>query len=239
MRRLIGRTSFIALLVCGCSGGGIAEPEHATAEAPMTAASATPAPRPSLLDPGVLESLSRLDAAIGSGADLEERDAAGRTALMVATHEDRVAVASRLVTAGADVNAKDRIGDTPYLFAAAEGRLGILELTLANGADLRDTNRFGGTGLIPAAHHGHVEVVRRLLRTDIDVDHVNNLGWTALLEAVILGDGGPVHVEIVRLLLAGGADPSLADASGVTPLTHAERRGYITMAGLLRSAGGR
>jgi ankyrin repeat protein len=137
------------------------------------------------------------------------------------------------------VNAKDGIADTPYLYAAAEGRLDILELALAHGADLRDTNRFGGTGLIPAAHHGHVEVVRRLLRTDIAVDHVNNLGWTALLEAVILGDGGPVHTEIVRLLLEAGANPNIADSGGVMPLTHTERRGYEVMARQLRAAGGR
>jgi ankyrin repeat protein len=47
--------------------------------------------------------------------------------------------------------------------------------------------------------------VRLLLGTAIDVNHVNNLGWTALLEAVILGDGGPAHTEIVRLLLAAAA----------------------------------
>src|SRR5207253_9464689 len=98
------------------------------------------------------------------------------------------------------VNAKDTIQDSPYLFAAAEGRIESLKRTLAAGADLAGTNRFGGTGLIPAAHHGHVEAVRILLGTAIDKDHVNNLGWTALMEAVVLGDGGPAHTEIVRLL---------------------------------------
>ena len=32
------------------------------------------------------------------------------------------------------------------------------------------------------------------------LDHVNNLGWTALMEAVVLGDGGSDHQEVVRLL---------------------------------------
>ena len=48
--------------------------------------------------------------------------------------------------------------------------------------------------------------MRILLATAIDKDHVNRLGWTALLEAVILGDGGPVHTEIVRLLVEAGAN---------------------------------
>ena len=63
-------------------------------------------------------------------------------------------------------------------------------------------NRFGGVSVIPASERGHVEYVRRVVSTGIDVNHVNSLGWTALLEAVILGDGGARHQEIVRILLA-------------------------------------
>ena len=74
---------------------------------------------------------------------------------------------------------------------------------------------------------------RALLDTEIDVDHVNNLGWTALLEAVILGDGGPAHVEIVRMLVEAGADRSIADRDGVTALEHARERGYDEMVRLL------
>src|SRR5687767_11019684 len=95
------------------------------------------------------------------------------------------------------------------------------------------TNRFGGTALIPASDRGHVGVVRELLRTEIPVDHVNRLGWTALLEAVILGDGGPVHQRIVRMLVAARADRELADRNGVTPLEHARRRGYAEIARIL------
>jgi uncharacterized protein len=100
--------------------------------------------------------------------------------------------------------------------------------------DLKRTNRFGGTALIPAADRGHVEMVRALLQTRVEIDHVNDLGWTALLEAVILGDGGPAHQEIVRLLVAAGARTDLADSDGVTPLAHARSRGYDEIAELLR-----
>jgi ankyrin repeat protein len=81
--------------------------------------------------------------------------------------------------------------------------------------------------------------VRELLATKIDVDHVNNLGWTALLEAVILGDGGAAHTEIVRLLVAAKANPNIADRQGVTPLQHARGRGYREIAAILEKAGGR
>ena len=89
------------------------------------------------------------------------------------------------------------------------------------------------------AYRGHVAMVRALVRTDIDVDHVNNLGWTALLEAVILGEGGPPHQEIVRALVAAGADVDLADRDGVTPLAHARERGYAEIARTLEAAGAR
>ena len=81
--------------------------------------------------------------------------------------------------------------------------------------------------------------MRVLLQSKIDVNHINRLGWTALLEAVILGDGGPRHREIVRLLLAHGAQPNLADRDGVTPLVHARRLGQSEVAALLQAASAR
>jgi len=170
------------------------------------------------------------------GASIDARDARGRTALLAATQADRIEAARLLIAAGADVNAKDAIADSPFLYAGAEGRNEILKMTLAAGADLKSTNRYGGTALIPAAHHGHVETVKILLATPIDKDHVNKLGWTALLEAVILGDGGPAHTEIVRLLTAAGANVNLADRDGVTPLAHARRRGFAAIARILETA---
>ncbi len=115
----------------------------------------------------------------------------------------------------------------------------MLKLMIPRGPDLTLRNRFGGTALIPACEKGHVETVRLLLTTRIDVNHVNNLGWTCLLEIVLLGDGGPRHQEITRLVLAAGADPNLADQDRVTPLAHARKRGQTVIASLIEKAGGR
>jgi ankyrin repeat protein len=181
--------------------------------------------------------IERILTLIADGIAVDARDERGRTALLVATHRNDLAIARILISAGADVNAMDTIQDSPYLYASAEGRLEILRLTLNAGADLTSLNRYGGTGLIPAAHHGHVETVRELLKTRIPIDHVNRLGWTALLEAIVLGDGGPTHTEIVRLLVGAGADVNLADSGGVRPLAHAERRHQAEIAEILRAAG--
>ncbi|WP_344526767.1 ankyrin repeat domain-containing protein, partial [Streptomyces rectiviolaceus] len=165
------------------------------------------------------------------------RDTELRTPLLLAVLGDRVEAARVLVAAGADVDAQDHRADSPWLATGVTGSVAMLHVLLPAGPDLKLRNRFGGISVIPASERGHVAYVREVLRvTDIDVDHVNGLGWTALLEAVILGDGGRAHQEIVELLLAAGATPGLADRDGVTPLAHAERHGFAEIAAVLRAA---
>ncbi|WP_281860185.1 ankyrin repeat domain-containing protein [Salana multivorans] len=176
--------------------------------------------------------------ALRAGADPEARDAQGRTALLLAAAEDHVATARLLVAMGASPDALDDRHDTPWLVTGVTGSVEMLETLLPADPDMSIRNRFGGIAVIPASERGHVDYVRRVVATGIDVDHVNDLGWTALLEAVILGDGGPDHQEIVRILLDAGADPSIADRDGVTALQHARERGYAEIAGLLEGAGG-
>ncbi|WP_433401366.1 ankyrin repeat domain-containing protein [Streptomyces sp. CA-146814] len=175
--------------------------------------------------------------AIEGGARVDVRDEELRTPLLLAALGDHVEAARLLVAAGADPDAQDRREDSPWLVTGVTGSVAMLDVLLPAGPDLTLRNRFGGISLIPAAERGHVAYVREVLRrTDSDVDHVNRLGWTALLEAVILGDGGRAHQEIVELLLAAGASPGLPDGDGVTALAHAERRGFAEIAALLRAA---
>lgn len=175
----------------------------------------------------------RVARALRAGADLETRDPRGRTALLLAATGDHVDVARLLVALGSDPDALDDQHDTAWLVTGVTGSVAMLEALLPAEPDLTIVNRYGGTSLIPASERGHVEYVRRVLGTGIDVDHVNRLGWTALLEAVLLGDGGPNHQEVVRLLLDAGADRSVADGDGVTALEHAEARGQDAIAEIL------
>lgn len=199
---------------------------HAQSPAPLVEAAAR----------GELAQVQRL---LAAGVSVEQRDSSGRTAVLAATAGNHLDVVRALIARGADVNAQDQQRDSAFLLAGARGHTEIVRATLAAGADLTSTNRYGGTALIPACHYGHVDTVRLLLTTAIDVDHVNNLGWTALLEAVILGDGGPAHAEIVRMLIARKANLNIADRQGVTPLAHARQRGQGVVANLLSAAGAR
>ncbi len=186
---------------------------------------------------GDKEAISKL---LADGADIDATDERGRTSVMIAVHTNQLELFTFLVEQGANINIRDNQLDNPLLYAGAEGKLDFLKAAIAAGADTTITNRYGGTALIPAADRGHVEIVRELLmNSDVDVNHVNNLGWTALLEAIILGNGGNNHQEIVNLLVEHGADVNLADRSGVTPLQHAKKHGYQEMVDVLTSADGK
>ena len=204
--------------------------------APLWALAQAQPPLVSAAERGDVVELNRL---LGAGAEVNARDARGRNAVLAATQGGREAAARLLIERGADINAQDEIADSAFLLAGARGQTGIVRAALKAQPppDFKRLNRYGGTALIPACHYGHVETVRLLLTTAIDVNHVNRLGWSALLEAIILGDGGVAHTEIVRLLLAHRADPNLSDAQGVTPLAHAQQRGQREIARLLRAAG--
>ena len=177
--------------------------------------------------------------ALRSGADPESADSAGRTALLLAAATDRLELARLLIGVGASPNAVDDGHDTPWLVTGVTGSVAMADALLPGRPDFTVVNRYGGISVIPASERGHVDYVRRVVDLDLNVDHVNRLGWTALLEAIILGDGGIPHQQIVDILLQSGADPNLADGDGVSPLTHAEQSGYTAIADRLRRAGGR
>ena len=182
-----------------------------------------------LVDAAARGDVERVRRLLAEGVPVDARDGNGRTAVTAAALGDHVDVARVLIDAGADVDLQDTERNNPLLVTGETGSVAMLREVLRAHPDLTRTNRYGGTALIPASDRGHVELVRALLQTDIDVDHVNRLGWTALLEAVILGDGGSAHQQIVELLLDAGADVSIGDNDGVNALEHARRLGYTEL----------
>jgi len=210
----------------------------ATLVLPMTAGAQPQATGQALFD-AARGDIAALDRLIAAGAPLQASDAAGQTPLLLAVQNNNLDAATRLIAAGADINAQAANRDTPWLLAGALGRTAMLRLMLPKGPDFSIRNRFGGNALIPACERAHVDTVAFLVTTKIDINHINNLGWTCLLEIVILGDGGPRHVEVARLVLDAGANPNIADRDGVTPLQHASRRSQREIAALIEAAGGR
>jgi ankyrin repeat protein len=177
-----------------------------------------------------------IKALLAKKAPLDVRDAQQRTPLHVATYARQREAIRQLATAGADLNAFDFQRYDPVTIAAVANDEQTLALLLQLGASARNvTSPYQGTALIAAAHLGHVGVVRQLIAASAPLDHVNNLHWTALIEAVVLGDGGRNHTEVVRLLIAAGANTALGDRDGNAPLKLAQARGYKEMERLLKT----
>ena len=139
---------------------------------------------------------------------------------------------------GADANALDAQKYDIVTIAAVADDVPMLKVALAGGCRSGNmTSPYDGTALIAAAHLGHDEVVRTLIAGKAPLDHVNNLHWTAVIESIVLGNGGKRHIATLEALVKAGANLSLADSSGATPLTLAKRRGYAEMVAILEKAG--
>jgi uncharacterized protein len=118
-------------------------------------------------------------------------------------------------------------GTTPLMRAAKNGDAAGMKLLLDHGADPAMVQKNHTTALMLAAGLGRglgvfakdyateaemVEAVKVLLNWHVDVNAVNDSGQTALHFAAQASD------DIVRLLVASGANPVVKDKQGRTPL---------------------
>ena len=180
---------------------------------------------------GDISDIKRL---ISSGIDLERIDGRGRTALHIAAFASHDKAVTLLADAGLDPNRMENDKyDIITIAAVANDADMVRTATKAGGSARNITSIYDGTALIAAAHLGNWESVQVLIAAGAPLDHVNNLGWTALIEAVVLGDGGPRHVKTAKLLVEAGADRSITDRDGNTPLALAKERGYKAMISVL------
>lgn len=178
--------------------------------------------------------MTKINLLINSGTDLRQTDGRGRTALHVAAFASHDKVVTALAQAGADPNRLENDKYDIITIAAVANDADMVRTAVKAGGNAENiTSIYDGTALIAAAHLGNWESVEVLISAGAPLDHVNNLGWTALIEAVVLGDGGPRHARTAKLLVEAGADRSITDRNGKTPLELAKERGYTEMIGIL------
>jgi ankyrin repeat protein len=176
----------------------------------------------------------KIEQLVAAKADINSRDAYGRTPLHVATFAKQRAAMRALIQAGADKSALENDRYDAVTIAAVADDEDSLRTLLSLGASAKlVTSRFEGTALIAAAHLGHDGVVRQLIAAGAPLDHVNNLHWTATIESIVLGNGGPRHQATLKALVEAGANLQLADMHGKTPLDLARNYGYTEMVRLL------
>jgi ankyrin repeat protein len=110
------------------------------------------------------------------GIQLDQRNAADETPLMMAALRGELEAATVLVAHGAAVN-KD--GWTPLHYAATSGKVPIIQLLLAHGAVLEARSPNRTTPLMMAAGYGSEEAVVALLAAGADRTLKNEQGLTA------------------------------------------------------------
>ena len=179
-----------------------------------------------------------VEALIGAGADVNVPTPEGVTPLMVSLDNDHNDVATLLLDRGASPHVADWWGRTAlWIVIDRKG-------SLAGGRGGRGTTAPAAAvprGARPVG--SHMAIVNRLLAAEVDVNAELNMhrpsrggnsgrfadrqlgtGCTALYRATEAGD-----VEVIRALLAKGADPNINDM-GFTP--------FLIAAGVTPGAGG-
>ena len=163
----------------------------------------------------------RLDAVqtlVAAGADIEQADANGITPLLMAITNNHMDVARFLIDRGAAVNVSDWYGRTP-LWAAVETR----NMDVDNGSFENGVDRAPVLDLIKVLLDKGVDVNarmketppirRQMLRVTGSLSWVDFTGQTPFLTAALSAD-----LEVMRLLLAHGADPKIPTFAGTTAL---------------------
>eukprot|EP00523_Entomoneis_sp_CCMP467_P006557 CAMPEP_0168728694 /NCGR_PEP_ID=MMETSP0724-20121128/5816_1 /TAXON_ID=265536 /ORGANISM="Amphiprora sp., Strain CCMP467" /LENGTH=274 /DNA_ID=CAMNT_0008775547 /DNA_START=195 /DNA_END=1019 /DNA_ORIENTATION=- len=125
------------------------------------------------------------------------------------------------------IDRQDKCGATALFLAVSGGCLDIARcLVLSHGADMAQQARRGYTPLHSASWNNHVDLVRFLVVQGAaaadDIIHVrDNCGRTPLHAASEAG-----HLEATRFLLQHGADVTIRNKKGETPLDVACARGH-------------
>jgi ankyrin repeat protein len=154
---------------------------------------------PALIEAVEESDFRRAQKLIAKGADVNQQNSYGYSALHVAAASGDAKVVKLLLEAGANVNARNPTGSA-LARAAQQGNAEIVRLLLQAGADVEAKDDSGWTPLFSAAMTGGAETVEVLLRAGVNINARANNGWTALKEAQMRG-----NENIVQQLKAAGA----------------------------------
>jgi hypothetical protein len=157
-----------------------------------------------------LDDVSAVQALQLRGFDLNTPSPKLEPPLVQALAKDSFKVAAYLAGQGqVQVEAPNTADETPLMMAAIKGQLAIVERLIERKAQV---NRPGWTPLHYAASHDGPQalaVTRLLLEHYAYIDAASPNGTTPLMMAARYGSE-----DVVRLLLAEGADPSLRNQRG-------------------------
>lgn len=162
-------------------------------------------------------------------------------ALMDAMYKKDQAAARRAIADGADPNNKDDRGVPPLVYASRLGLVDVIAALLAARADISVSPQNDVTPLIAAIEGGHTEAVKALIVAGADVNQPDKLRRTPLQVAsnwkrteitlLLLASSAKVDslalpgaalggtVELVKALLAAGANPNAGNGHALSEAT--------------------
>jgi ankyrin repeat protein len=174
-------------------------------------------------------------ALLNAGADAKTLTTTdGETVLMTAARAGNLEAVRILVDRGADVNARETYkGQTALMWAAAEHHTAVVKLLLERGADwkVRSSDketrlprlsaassvtplaRGGFPALLYTAREGDIPTAQVMLDAGVDINYGDVDNTTALTVAIL-----NKQYSLAKFLVDRGANPSIADAAGRTPL---------------------
>ncbi|MEP7353408.1 MAG: ankyrin repeat domain-containing protein [Acidobacteriota bacterium] len=190
---------------------------------------------------------------LAAGANAKTANRYGVTPLTEACVNGDEDVIALLLKAGADPNAPQGEGETPLMTASKTGNPAAIKLLLDSGAQINTTEPWRGqTALMWAAAEGHADAVKLLIAKGATVDAKSKVfdftglkpkpgsvgmnfprgGFTPLLFAA--RDG---QTEVLKILIAAGADVNLPDPDGTSALLMAVINFHFDIAGYLLEHG--
>ncbi|KAH0785265.1 ankyrin repeat domain-containing protein [Histomonas meleagridis] len=108
---------------------------------------------------------------IKSGANVEQKNFMGFTALHWTAFTGRIECVDILLNSGADINAKTEDGKTVMHIAASRGHISYIEYILERGADLDAVNSAGWTAIFLAVVANQKATAKYLLEKGIEYDY--------------------------------------------------------------------
>ena len=143
---------------------------------------------------------------IERGANVNQRDWFGFSSLDNAISCDRGDIAETLLQNGAEINAADEDGDTALHFAIAKKMIKMVNFLIKHGANVNVRNIELQTPLHLSAKMGHTEITQILIDNGANVNAKNFSCLNPLQVALVAGENGKSHEEIIEMLVSNGSD---------------------------------
>ncbi len=180
---------------------------------------------------------------LAAGANVNEADNNGQTALMraVSKYEQSLDLVKHLIKAGANVNATDSRGQTALLYfrpyEANDLVRSVFKELIAAGANVDAADAEGKTQLLSFAQTRSAPLVQMAIDAGANVNAKDKRLRTALFYAFPFQGIVAGTEDVVRTLIAAGANPNVADQDGNTPLMLAAHQQSLESVGILLAAG--